>query len=343
MGSPLKTENASIKSLHIQEWRQDENGLTVWGDLHALDTELLEDEVRAMLMSLTLRKIYSEQFYRCSAESNGADLVQQMFETEQGSTLLINAMSEYNHQLSEGENGYVFVLKYDGLQLAGEEIEGIQVFTCSAKESLIQLKYEQKELGVVHGFNINKLQFNLLIMNTDVDRGYKIFMPGAMPRRGVGEILAQRLLMLELAENEFVHTKQMIKLCHDFSKEVLYKSNSEEPKRKIEFLQQSARFFEDEAQFDLDVFKQEALAEPMLIDAFEEYKTKYEEKKQVEIPDRFDISAQAFNQSKKYVRSVIKLDKNFHIYVHSKPEYIERGIDEARNLKFYKLYYEEES
>ena len=38
---------------------------------------------------------------------------------------------------------------------------------------------------------------------------------------------------------------------------------------------------------------------------------------------------------------VIKLDKNFHFYVHGSRELIEQGVDEE-GRKFYKIYYKEE-
>ena len=40
-------------------------------------------------------------------------------------------------------------------------------------------------------------------------------------------------------------------------------------------------------------------------------------------------------------KSVIKLDKNFHIYVHGNRELIEQGEDEKG--KYYKVYFKEES
>ena len=42
------------------------------------------------------------------------------------------------------------------------------------------------------------------------------------------------------------------------------------------------------------------------------------------------------------MRSVIKLDKNFHIYVHGGEQLIEQEYDEERGMKYYKLYYREE-
>ena len=39
----------------------------------------------------------------------------------------------------------------------------------------------------------------------------------------------------------------------------------------------------------------------------------------------------------RYFKSVIKLDSNFHIYVHGKREWIERGFDEEKKLIIIKL------
>ncbi|MES1226514.1 MAG: nucleoid-associated protein, partial [Bacteroidota bacterium] len=45
----------------------------------------------------------------------------------------------------------------------------------------------------------------------------------------------------------------------------------------------------------------------------------------------------------KVFKSVLKLDKNFHIYIHGRRDLIEKGIDEITGKKFYKIYFEEES
>jgi len=38
----------------------------------------------------------------------------------------------------------------------------------------------------------------------------------------------------------------------------------------------------------------------------------------------------------------LKLDGNFHVYIHGNKDMIERGVDDD-GRKYYKLYYEEES
>jgi hypothetical protein len=40
---------------------------------------------------------------------------------------------------------------------------------------------------------------------------------------------------------------------------------------------------------------------------------------------------------------VIKLDKNFHIYVHGNRELIEKGYDEVLQKHYYKIYFDQEA
>ena len=59
--------------------------------------------------------------------------------------------------------------------------------------------------------------------------------------------------------------------------------------------------------------------------------------------DRFDtfyISDAAVKKQSRSFKSVIKLDKNFHIYVHGDRRMIEQGEDEKG--RYYKVYYKEE-
>ena len=53
------------------------------------------------------------------------------------------------------------------------------------------------------------------------------------------------------------------------------------------------------------------------------------------------ISAPAVKKQAKIFKSVLKLDKNFHIYIHGNREMIEQGV-EKDGRKFYKIYFEKE-
>ncbi|HWV68418.1 MAG TPA: hypothetical protein VN105_21315, partial [Chitinophaga sp.] len=64
---------------------------------------------------------------------------------------------------------------------------------------------------------------------------------------------------------------------------------------------------------------------------------------QQDIPDEFEISAPAVKKQQKVFKSILKLDRNFHVYIHGNREMIERGFDEATNMNYYKLLFENEA
>ena len=67
----------------------------------------------------------------------------------------------------------------------------------------------------------------------------------------------------------------------------------------------------------------------------------YREDNDLEIEDQFEISKPAVKKQSKVFKSVLKLDKNFHIYIHGNKDMIERGV-EKDGRKFYKIYFESE-
>ena len=80
----------------------------------------------------------------------------------------------------------------------------------------------------------------------------------------------------------------------------------------------------------------------MLFRSFTQYKQTYEVAKQVVIEDSFDIHLSAVKKQERFFKSVLKLDKNFHVYIHGSRDMIEKGYDEKSGKHFYKLFFEKE-
>jgi hypothetical protein len=65
--------------------------------------------------------------------------------------------------------------------------------------------------------------------------------------------------------------------------------------------------------------------------------------KQVVIEDEFSIHVAAVKKQQRFFKAVVKLDKNFHIYIHGRKDLVEKGYDEKSGKQFYKLYFDKES
>jgi hypothetical protein len=107
-------------------------------------------------------------------------------------------------------------------------------------------------------------------------------------------------------------------------------------------LNRSLQYFKDTDLFSEEQFKQEVVQEPEVISAFENFKCHYEDENQISIPQEFNISNHAVKDEKKYFKHVLKLDKNFHVYIHGERKFIQKGYDPARDMNYYMLYFRNE-
>jgi hypothetical protein len=92
----------------------------------------------------------------------------------------------------------------------------------------------------------------------------------------------------------------------------------------------------------MDEFSNEVLANEQGIESFKNYKRNYEAEFDTEIEDSFLISGTAVKKQARVYKSVLKLDKNFHIYIHGNKELIEKGYDENMKMNYYKVYFQDE-
>ncbi len=110
---------------------------------------------------------------------------------------------------------------------------------------------------------------------------------------------------------------------------------------KIDLLNRSIRYFKENEEFDLDEFSNIVIDNPRGAALFKTYKQEYELVMDAPIEESVSISNSAVKKQARVVKSVLKLDKNFHIYIHGNRELIEQGQD-PDGRKYYKIYFKEE-
>lgn len=108
------------------------------------------------------------------------------------------------------------------------------------------------------------------------------------------------------------------------------------------FLNKTISFLHENTSFNIDEFEKKVFYGTKLSENFQEYREKYQEENKFELADGFDISNVALKKQSNIYQSVIKLDNNFHIYIHGDSDLIQNGIDKDTGMKYYRFLYNEE-
>ncbi len=312
-----------------------------------------DDPVADFLIQYFFKPFKIEAYYNFVDGENGElnkmfELVTRIF--EQPSTFYETSL-ETSNLLYESSNhpsikaGEFYMAFFKDVVVDGEVVDAIGIFKSENKETFLKvyLKDQNFEIGAQEGINIKKLDKGCLIFNTEKEAGYKICSVDNINKGNEAKFWMNDFLGLKPREDNYYFTNNYLDLCKSFVGEVFNEEHEVPRTEQIDMLNRSMEFFSKNDNFNEQRFENEVIMDPEVVDAFRDYKTFFEEEKSIPLQAEFDISKSAVKQEKKYFKSVLKLDKNFHVYIHGKRQYIEQGYDQAKGLKYYKLYYEVEN
>lgn len=240
------------------------------------------------------------------------------------------------------KGGEFYVCYFKDAVVDGELCDAVGYFKTENKETFLKV-YQHKDqfdLDCDNGININKLDKGCLVFNTDKKNGYKLSVIDTNNR--IAECATyweEDFLNTAIKPNGYYHTKNFMDTSRGFCEEILTEANNVKKEDQMMMLNKSASYFKGKDDFKLQDFEKEVLKEPEVIEAFRDYRSDFNKRMDLTAVDDFEVSPTAVKKNAKYMRSIVKLDKNFHIYIHSKHENVERGYDEEKGLKYYKLFY----
>jgi hypothetical protein len=240
------------------------------------------------------------------------------------------------------KGGEFYLCYFTNAMVDGELCDAIGIFKTENKENF--LKVEQHvgsfDIDCETGISLDKLDKGCLVFNTDRKNGYKISIVDTNNRIAECALYWESdFLGATLKKNAYYHTSNFLDTSRGFCEEMLTEANNVNRQDQQMMLNKSTAYFKDRDRFTMGEFEKEVLVQPEVIEAFRDYREDHNKRLDRTAIDEFDVSPTAVKKNQKYMRSVVKLDRNFHIYIHAKHEFVERGYDEERGLKYYKLYY----
>lgn len=247
--------------------------------------------------------------------------------------------------------GPLYVCYFKDVIVDGELLDAIGIFKSEKKSTYIQVNVKSGEnilneinIDTESGIDVKKLDKGCLVFGTEKETGYKLSIIDNNNKVAECALYWQEdFLNAKIKQNKFFHTKNFYDASLAFLEESEEIQSGLTKLAKVNLKNKVMNYLVEREIFNQAEFEKEVLVTKTLTDAFNEFQIDFHKRYDLPKPVKeFEVSATAVAKYKKHTCEVVKLDKNFHIYIHSSVDRIEKGFDEDKNLKFYKLYYTNE-
>lgn len=275
---------------------------------------------------------YNVLFNLCKSIQEGSD-----FRT-QSADIARHLQSVSKHpNIKEGD---LFIVRFQDVMVKNRHYEAIGIYKFEDKESFIDTSYNsrtQMKLGFRKGLASKRPDKACLVILDDAP--YTILVIDS----NSGETdYWQNEFIKHRSKNDFVNnTTNFLTLAKSFITEQIPSEYDVTRADQLDLLNRSVEYFKSRETFSKEEFEAEVFQEEVVINSFRKFDEQYRKDFNMELSDEFDIAQQAVKKQARVFKSVLKLDKNFHIYIHGDRDLIEQGTD-ADGRKFYKIYYTEE-
>jgi hypothetical protein len=272
----------------------------------------------------------------------------QIFEDEE--TFIENSKNIVNHLYEQSNSaqiktGDVLVVYFEGIEYKDVLTEAVGVFKIENKVDFFQTYLDDDSFDVVvqKGISTKRLDKGCLILNSSDAEGTVVL--SVDNNNYDAQYWIKNFLNVKYADDRNLHTQHYLELCRDFSEEIIKPEYGKHEQGN--FLANTVDYFKEHESVDYHSFKDEIFEDDKHKDMFEDYKKHFEKLNDVLVRNNFEVSDIVLKKEKGKLKTEIKLDTNIQIKIDidapdAASEYLERGYDEDKKMKFYKVYYNAE-
>lgn len=312
------------------------------------DDRLNELLIKYFLSSFTSAEYYNFNFTNGDFKLNplfifASDIFKNHRSLHQNSVHIAKHLYEVsNHpQIKAGD---LFVVYFTDLSFDGDLVNALGIFKSENKQAFLKLDNSGNDFSLNYddGINIEKLDKGCLIMETEKENGFKICIIDKANKSVEAQFWKDNFLMLKPCNDDYHQTKDFLDIAKTFVTEHLAEEFVVNKTDQIDMLNRSMDYFKSRDNFSKKEFEKEVFQDAGIIKSFREFDDTYRMDNDIQLDDSFEISVNAVKKQSRIFKSILKLDKNFHIYIHGNKDLIEQGV-EKDGRKFYKIYFEKEA
>lgn len=291
----------------------------------------------------------SEEYYNLHHETDLAcnevyNFVCKVFDDQE--TFYDNSVNLARHLYEAGthpqiKGGEFYVAYFTGCRFGGEAVDAVGLFKSETRGTFLDVGEQDGQLHIFscQGIDVNKLDKGCLVFDTEREEGFAVCVVDNT-NRAEARYWIDDFLHVRPRQDNYHNTHNILAMCKKYVTRHLPAEFDVSKADQAEMLNETMKYFREQDSFSLDDFSEKVIRQPEVMESFTRYKQEYEQDREIRIEDEFAISDSAVRKQARAYKSVIKLDRNFHIYVHGNRNLLEQGEDEKG--KFYKVYYQEE-
>ena len=241
------------------------------------------------------------------------------------------------------KSGELFIIYFKSLTFGSLTSDAIGLFKSEKKQPFFFTEEQDETIDVFSysGISPFKVDKACLVFNQDGEDGYQVLAVDNLNKGEEAKYWFDDFLKVKPRSTEYLKTSSILSLTKNFIEKDLDSEKPLERQDSIDLLNRSLNYFKESEAFDYDDFNEQVFQDEGTIDRFKSY-AEENDRDNLQFHESFNIAPEAVKKKSRIFKSVLKLDKNFHVYIHGNREMIEKGTDDG-GRKYYKLFYEEEN
>ncbi|MDP6922702.1 MAG: nucleoid-associated protein [Lutibacter sp.] len=241
--------------------------------------------------------------------------------------------------------GDVLVVLFEDIEFNEITTNALGIFKIENKVDFFQTYMEDNSLEVFvqKGISTKKIDKGCLVINYADAQGRTVL--SVDNNNYDAQYWLQYFLNITYADDYNQHTNNYMEMCKDFSNTVLREDFGIQEQNK--FLARTVDYFKEHDSVDYHQFTEELFEQPAQKELFSSHKKQYEDSHDLLIRNQFEISDRVVKKQKQQIKTDIKLDTHIQIKLDidapdASSEYLEKGYDEEKKMRYYKVYFNEE-
>ena len=259
---------------------------------------------------------------------------------EKSASISRHLYSSSNHPSIK--SGDLCVALLDEILVDGVPTRAICLIKSESKVPFLQVAVIDGDLQLTtqRGIYPDKIDKGCLILDHGKADGYAVYL---FDKSGNTQFWNREFVKAIPTRNDDFLTRRYSEMCVAFADTGVPEDGMKE--ERVDVAKRAVSYLSNSEEFDLDEMKKEVLEEPELIEEFSNFKKEYEET-EVGLPldESFTVAKKEAKKAERKLNSRMKLDVGVDMrfstgFQKAADNFLEKGFDEERDMKYVKIWY----